>query len=79
MAYDQNTFYNFVIFDLETNTTGKAAEIRQLSAVDQSGRSSFSEYALAVEQIDKYASRVNKLSVKIVNGQRTLLKKHNNY
>ena len=74
VAYDQNTFYNFVIFDLETNTTGKAAEICQLSAVDQSGRSSFSEYALPVKQIDKYASRVNKLSVKIVNGQRTLFK-----
>ena len=74
VAYDQNTFYNFVIFDLETNTTGKAAEICQLSAVDQSGRSSFSEYALPVKQIDKYASTVNKLSVKIVNGQRTLFK-----
>ena len=74
VAYDQNTFYNFVIFDLETNTTGRAAEICQLSAVDQSGRSSFSEYALPVKQIDKYASKVNKLSVKIVNGQRTLFK-----
>ena len=74
VAYDQNTFCNFVIFDLETNTTGKAAEICQLSAMDQSGRSSFSEYALPVKQIDKYASRVNKLSVKVVNGQRTLFK-----
>lgn len=74
VAYDQNTFYNFVIFDLETNTTDKAAEICQLSAVDQSGRSSFSEYTLPVKQIDKYASRVNKLSVKIVNGQQTLFK-----
>lgn len=35
--YDRNTAYNFVIYDIETNTCGKTAEICQLSAVDQSG------------------------------------------
>ena len=32
--YDRNNVYNFVIYDIETNTSGKTAEICQLSAVD---------------------------------------------
>ena len=35
VKYDENKFYNFLIFDTETNTTGKSAELCQLSATDQ--------------------------------------------
>jgi hypothetical protein len=41
----------------------------------ESDHCSFSEYILPNNCIDKYASRVNKLSGRSVNGQRTLFKK----
>jgi hypothetical protein len=44
------------VFDTETNATGRAAELRQLSAVDKSDHCSFSEYILPNNCIDKYAS-----------------------
>ena len=64
--YDKSKLYNFVLFDLETNTTGKAAEICQLSATDTSGLQ-FSIYVLPTSGIDQYASRVNKNCVKKTN------------
>jgi DNA polymerase III epsilon subunit-like protein len=75
IVYHDNIFYNIIVFDTETNATGRAAELCQLSAVDKSDHCSFSEYILPNNCIDKYASRVNKLSVRTVNGQRTLFKK----
>ncbi len=74
IVYHDNMFYNIIVFDTETNAAGRAAELCQLSAIDKSGHCSFSEYILPNNCIDKYASRVNKLSVGIVNGQRTLFK-----
>jgi hypothetical protein len=74
MIYDSKLFYNIIIYDTETNTTGKAAQLCQLSAIDKSGHNSFSEYILPTKDIDKHASRVNKLSVKTLNGKRTLFK-----
>ena len=69
------TINNFILFDLETNTTGKAAEICQLSATDTSGLQ-FSSYILPASGIDHYASSANKLTVKTVNGIRKLCKEN---
>jgi len=57
--YDENKFYNFLIFDTETNNTGKSAELCQLSITDQSGLHQFSTYILPVQEIDYFASKVN--------------------
>ena len=59
VKYDENKFYNFLIFDTETNTTGKSAELCQLSATDQTGLYQFSTYTLPVPDIDRFASKVN--------------------
>ena len=69
------TINNFILFDLETNTTGKAAEICQLSATDISGLQ-FSSYILLTSGIDHYPSSANKLTVKTVNGIRKLCKEN---
>ena len=72
--YDRDNAYNFVIYDIETNTSGKTAEICQLSAVDQSGLHSFNDYILPSRDVDIHATRVNSLSVRTVRGVRTLFK-----
>ena len=72
---DDSKSYNFLLFDTETNSTGKSAEICQLAAVDRSGKQ-FSCYILPNKDIDSYASKVNKLTVKTVNGTRRLLKEN---
>ncbi|XP_020621317.1 uncharacterized protein LOC110058995 [Orbicella faveolata] len=71
--YDDSTFYNFVLFDTETNSTSKLAELCQLAAVDRSGKS-FSCYILPKKDMDAHASKVNNLTIKTVNGIRTLCK-----
>lgn len=75
--FSRNNVYNFIIFDIETNTSGKSAEICQLSALDRSGLFQFNEYVLPSKDVDIHASRVNKLSVRRVNGVRTLCKEDN--
>ncbi|CAB4013573.1 exonuclease R569 [Paramuricea clavata] len=65
--FDSNLEYNIIVFDVETNTTGKAAQLCQLSAVDKTGQKCFSEYILPDKDIDKYATRVNKQTVKSAN------------
>ena len=77
VKYDQSKFYNFLIFDTETNTTGKSAELCQLSITDQSGLHQFSRYILPVQDIDYFASKINKLKIVKVNGERKLFKDHN--
>ena len=72
--YDRNNAYNFVFYDIETNTSGKTAEICQLSAVDQSGLLCFNDYILALRSVEIHATRVNGLSVPTVRGVRTLFK-----
>ena len=72
--YDRNNVYNFVIYDIETNTSGKTAEICQLSAVDKSGLHCFDDYILPLKDVDIHATRVNGLSVRTVRGVRTLFK-----
>lgn len=71
--YNDSIFYNFVLFDTETNSTGKLAELCQLAAVDKSGKN-FSCYILPNRDIDAHASKVNNLTIKTVNGIRTLCK-----
>ena len=44
VQFHENNTYNFLLFDTETNTTGKLAEICQLSVCDMSGSHRFSEY-----------------------------------
>ena len=75
-SFNRNNVYNFVIFDIETNTSGKAAEICQLSAIDRSGSDQFNEYILPLKDVDIHASRVNGLSVRRVHGSRTLCKEN---
>ena len=72
---DRNTVYNFIIYDIETNMSGKTAEICQLSAVDQSGLHCFNDYILPLRDVDIHATRGNGLSgVRTVRGVRTLFK-----
>ena len=75
MSLNDNSYYNFLVFDTETNTTGIAAEICQLAAIDHSGSHIFSQYILPKKDIDARASAVNNLTIKNVNNQRKLFKK----
>ena len=75
--FSRNNVYNLIIFDIETNTSGKTAEICKSPALDRSGLLQFNEYVLPSKNIDIYASRVNKLSVRRVKGARTLCKEDN--
>lgn len=75
ISFDDNMFYNFLVFDLETSKLDIIrAEICQLSAIDYSGSHTFSKYVLPHCGIDSDASAVNKLTVEYVNGERKLLK-----
>ena len=74
--FESNIEYNIILFDVETNTTGKAAQLCQLSAIDKTFENCFSTYILPDNDIDRYATRVNKLTIKSVNGKRTLFKKN---
>lgn len=53
--FDDSKFYHFVLFDIETNSTGKSAEVCQLAAVDRSNKQ-FSCYILPNRDIDSHAS-----------------------
>ena len=74
VSYEKDKFYNFLIFDTETNTTGKSAEVCQLSVTDKSGLHTFSKFILPVQDIDFHASRINKLKIVNISGERKLLK-----
>ena len=74
MKYDNNIFYNFLIFDTEPNATGKSAEIYQLSVTDKSASLKFSVYIMPMQDIDLHASKVNKLKIVKINGERKLYK-----
>ncbi len=75
VSFDDSKFYNFLVFDTETNTSNvTSAEICQLSAIDQSGSHTFTVYVLPTCDIDDRASMVNNLNIRKINGERTLLK-----
>ena len=74
ISFDDNKCYNFLVLDTETNTTGIAAEICQLAAIDHTGSYKFSQYVLPRKDIDAPASAANNLTVKNVNNERKLFK-----
>ena len=75
ISYNLSVKYQFVVFDTETTSLGKDAQICQLAAINQHGKT-YNEYVLSTCNISNYASCVNKLTLKTVNGQRTLLKEN---
>lgn len=77
VTFDENKYYNFLVFDVETTTTGKSAELCQLSATDKTGLHTFSEYILPTGDIHLHASIVNHFQIRCVNGERKLFKDHN--
>ena len=76
LTYHPTKIYSFIIFDTETTCTGKHAEICQLSAINESNLAIFSKYILPTSNVSSRATRVNKLSVKNINGKRQLLKEN---
>ena len=76
VAYQSTINYEFIVFDTETTSSGKGAQICQLSAITKSGNC-FNEYILPTCNITHNASLINGLSIKIINGKRTLLKDNN--
>lgn len=76
VSYQSTINYEFIVFDTETTSTGKGAQICQLSAITKSGNC-FNEYILPTCNISHHASLINGLSIKTINGKRTLLKDNN--
>jgi len=76
VSYQSTIKYEFIVFDTETTSTGKGAQICQLSAITKSGNC-FNEYILPTRNISHHASLVNGLSIKTINGKRTLQKDNN--
>ena len=76
LTYDPTKSYSFIIFDTETTCTGKHAEICQLSAINEANLTIFSKYILPKSNVSPGATRVNKLSVKNINGNRQLFKEN---
>ena len=77
MSYDPTQKYQFIIFDTETTCTGKLAEICQLSAVNENGRHEFSTFILPQSSISYSAYLVNGMTIKNINGIRTLCHRNN--
>ena len=69
---------NLPLFFLTLNTTctGKHAEICQLSAINETNLTIFSRYILPPKNNRPRATRVNKLSVKNVNGKSQFFKEN---
>ena len=76
LTFDPSKSYSFIAFDTETTCTGKHAEICQLSAINETNLTIFSRYILPKNNISPGATRVNKLSVKNINGKRELFKEN---
>ena len=76
VSYKDTINYEFIVFNTETTSTGKGAQICQLSAITKSGKC-FNDYILPTCNISLHASRINGLSIKTINGQKTMLKDSN--
>ena len=72
VSHNDSLNYQFVVFDTETTLLGKQAQIFQLAAMTKDGKT-YNEHVLPTCNISSYAPRVNKLTVKTVNDERTLL------
>ena len=77
LSYDSTQKYQFITFDTETTCTGKLAEICQLSAVSENGRHEFSTFILPQSSISYSAYLVNGMTIKNINGIRTLCHRNN--
>ena len=75
ICFNNVTKYQFVEFDTETTPLGKDAEICQIAAITKGGNT-YKNHIFPTCSISHYASRVNKLTFKITNGQRTLFKEN---
>jgi len=73
ITFQNSIKYQFIVFDTETTSTEKYAQICQLAAITKSGKC-FNECILPTCNISHPASLINKLSIKAINGHRTLLK-----
>ena len=59
-VYDQHSYsYNFLMWDTETTTIGKAAEIVQISVVSEDEQFCFSEYVTPETAVSLAASKVH--------------------
>ena len=72
--FDDHKFYNFVLFDMETNSTGNLVELCQLAAVDTLTNNFHVTFLPTETSVLIYRSKVNKLMVKTLNGKCTLFK-----
>ena len=67
----------FLIWDTETTTIGKSAELLQISITSKDEQFSFSEYITPKTAISPAASKVNGLTSKVLNGVSVLYKDGN--
>ena len=74
LLFDLSKNYYFILFDTETTCTGKQAELCQISAITEDGRKEFSTFILPKSNISYGAYLVNGLTIKKINGSRTLCK-----
>ena len=77
LSLDLSKNYYFILFDTETTCTGKQAELCQISAITEDGREEFSTFILPKSNISYGAYLVNGLTIKKINGSRTLCKANN--
>ena len=74
----QSSYYNFLIWDTETTTIGKSAELLQISITSKDEQFSFSEYIITPKTaISPAASKVHGLTSKVLNGVSVLYKDGN--
>ena len=71
-TFSENNYYNFIIFDTETTTIGKSAEIIQIAATTDEGV--FSEYIQPKTRTTQAASNVHVITSSLINGELMLFK-----
>ena len=67
-------YFFIILFDTETTCTDKQAQLCQISAITEDGRKEFSTFILPKSNISHGAYLVNGLTIKKINGSRTLCK-----
>lgn len=73
--YDEKCFdYNILVWDTETTTIGKSAEIIQITVMSSDKQFCFSEYITPTTAISQSASKVHGLTSKVVNGNTVMCK-----
>ncbi len=74
-VFDQEcSYYNFLIWDTETTTIGKSAELIQVSIVSKDEQFSYSEYITPQGAISPAASNVHGLTSEVLHGVKVLCK-----